>query len=444
MKSVYETITNYNLIKEEEIIGVALSGGSDSMAMLHYLHNLSTEMGFEIVAIHINHKIREESYDEEDFVMNYCRKNHIRAYKFHVDVPKLARQQNVSIETAARDARRGVFKSLIQKGIVDKVAIAHHMTDQAETVLLHLFRGSGLAGAKGMEVSKDGTYIRPLLETSKEEILNYIHENDIPYVQDASNEESIYLRNYIRNEILPLILKKWPNAVSSLNSFAKSCTDDDDYLNSLVFLDALIVEDKLVKIPSSYFLNANAIVNRIIFKSLKLIGVKNDIEKKHIEMIKDLAISGENGSKISLPHSISVYKEYDYITIVNKHKDPVHLDMEFKVGEFKLNSIGTLTVKKVRKFDNPNCLYIDAKKLPKDASWRLKQNGDMFEKFGGGTKKLKDFLIDKKVPARLRSTLPVLAVGNEIYAIAGVEISNKVRLDSNTTTAYMISFDAEK
>ena len=161
-------------------------------------------------------------------------------------------------------------------------------------------------------------------------------------------------------------------------------------------------------------------------------------------MIKDLAISGENGSKISLPHSISVYKEYDYITIVNKHKDPVHLDMEFKVGEFKLNSIGTLTVKKVRKFDNPNCLYIDAKKLPKDASWRLKQNGDMFEKFGGGTKKLKDFLIDKKVPARLRSTLPVLAIGNEIYAIAGVEISNKVRLDSNTTTAYMISFDAEK
>ena len=444
MKSVRDTILNYNLIKEDEIIGVALSGGSDSMAMLHYLNALSEEMCFEIVAIHVNHKIREESYDEEDFVMNYCRKNHIRAYKFHIDVPKLAKQQNVSIETAARDARRGVFKSLIQKGIVDKVAIAHHMTDQAETVLLHLFRGSGLAGAKGMEISKDGTYIRPLLETSKDEILSYINENDIPYVQDSSNEESIYTRNYIRNEIMPLILKKWPNAISSLNSFAKSCSDDDEYLNSLVFLDALIVEDKLVKIPASYFLNANAIVNRIIFKAFKLIDVKVDIEKKHIELIKDLAINGENGSKLALPHSISVHKEYDYVTLVNKYKEPAHLDMELKVGEFKLTSIGTLSVKKVRKFDSTDCLYLDIKKVPKEATWRLKQNGDIFEKFGGGTKKLKDFLIDKKVPARLRSTLPVLAVGNEILAIAGVEISNKVRLDSSTTTAYMVSFTAEQ
>lgn len=437
---VRETIEKYKLIDKEDVVGVALSGGSDSMAMLNALYDLSQEMEFEVIAIHVNHKIREESFDEEQFVMNYCRGKHIRAYKFHIDVPKLAREQNKSLETAARDARIGVFQSLIKKGIVDKIAIAHHETDQAETVLLHLFRGAGLAGAKGMEVSKEGVFIRPLLETSKSEIMQYINENDIPYVDDSSNEESNYSRNYIRNKIMPLITEKWPNAISALNSFAKACAEDDEYINSLVFLDALSIEDKVAKIPNTYFLNANAIISRIIFKALKAIGVSQDIEKKHIELIKELAINGANGSKLNLPNSITVHKEYDYVTIVNKYKPPVTLSLELKTGEFELDGIGKLIVKKTKKFDREDAIYVDSNKLPKDASWRLKELGDVFEKFGGGTKKLKDYLIDKKVPARLRSTLPVLASGNEIYAIAGIEISNKVRLDSNTKNAYMIAF----
>lgn len=444
MNSVKETIEKYNLIKKEEIIGVALSGGSDSMALLHTLHKLSADMEFEVVAIHINHKIREESYDEERFVMRYCKENHIRAYKFHIDCPKLAKDQGKSLETAARDARIGVFESLIKKGIVDKVAIAHHMSDQAETILLHIFRGAGLSGAKGMEISsKDGMFIRPLLETTKEEIQNYISLNDIPYVEDASNEDCTYTRNHIRNKIMPLILEKWPNAVESLNSFAQACTEDDEYINSSVHLEASIIDDKLARIPNTYFLNANSIVSRMIFKVLRKIGVNQDIEKKHIDLIKDLAINGKNGSKLTLPNSLFVYKEYDYVAFINKYKPPVSLSMELKTGEFELDGIGKLIVKKVRKFDKENVLYIDCAKTPKNVMWRLRENGDVFEKFGGGTKKLKDYLIDKKVPARLRAFLPILALENEVYAIAGVEISNKVRLDQETKSAYMIEFIQE-
>ncbi|MDD4111002.1 MAG: tRNA lysidine(34) synthetase TilS, partial [Clostridia bacterium] len=131
MNKVLETITEKKLIKKNETIGVAVSGGQDSMALLHYLASLQDELEFEVVAIHIDHSLRTTSAQDAFFVLNYCKKNRIRAYKFKVDVKKKMKDSNQSVETAARDARYGVFESLIKKKIVDKVALAHHMEDQA-------------------------------------------------------------------------------------------------------------------------------------------------------------------------------------------------------------------------------------------------------------------------------------------------------------------------
>lgn len=440
MENILRTIKEYNLISAGDIIGVAVSGGSDSMALLHYLRSLSADMDFEIVAIHIDHAIRENSFDDAQFVMNYCKENMIRTYKFRIDVPKLAEQKKGSLEETARDARLGVFDALLKKGVADKIAIAHNSRDQAETILINLFRGTGLAGVSGMEVVRDGTYIRPMLNTSKKAILDYIEKNQIPFVEDQTNKDNSYSRNYVRNLILPLVEEKWPGAIEKIVNFGKDCADDNEYISQFVLTDAIIFEEKTAKIPCSYFIYPNAIITRMIFKALDKIGVTKDIERVHIEMIKTLGLSGENGKKINLPTRVSVYKEYDYITLTNRQKKVIELKQPFKAGSFYVENFGTITVKRVRDLTRESGeLLIDAKKVPKDAVWRLRENGDMFTKFGGGTKKLKSYLIDKKFPARLRTNLPVLAVGNEVLVIAGIEISDSVKLDPNATSATKIS-----
>ena len=348
MDSIKKTILKNSLINKGEVIGVGVSGGTDSMALLHYLHSISDELDFEVVGVHIDHNIRENSAEDASFVLNYCRENGIRAYKFKVDVPKLAQERGVSLEVAARDARYGVFDALVKKCAVDKIAIAHHMSDQAETILLNLFRGTGISGAKGMDLIRDGIYIRPMLFTDKKEILKYIDDNQIPYVEDYTNADTTFSRNYIRNEILPLIMKRWPAVIEKLVSFSKACYDDDEYINSQIIEDAFILEEKTVKIPNSYFLYPNAIVSRMIFKALRQIGVNKDIERKHVELIKDLAINGKNGAKIDLPLNVTAIKEYDYLSILNKEKEKIILDLPFKLGEFSVKGFGTVEAKRMR------------------------------------------------------------------------------------------------
>ncbi len=438
MRSCEEFIKENKLFKGGEIIGVGCSGGSDSLALLHYLAKNQEKFDIEVVAVHVDHQIRENSWYDADFVKDMAKTLGVRFYKFRVDVPKLAKEKNKGIEECARDARYGVFKTLISKGVVDKIALAHHMQDQAETILMHIFRGAGLAGAKGMEAVSNKIYVRPMLNTSKEEIFDYLAENHLDYCEDSTNDDNTYNRNFVRNVILKEATSRWPNAVQSLVNFGKAVKEDDAYINKQVYDDAVMVEGKTVKIPASYFLYDMAIVSRIIFKALKNIGVTKDIERKHLYAIENLAIKGANGTKISLPNDIVAVKEYDYLTITNKQKEVVEFEAEFKCGEFALPNLGKLVVKRVKDFNVSEGLLLDFRKVPKDAKWRLRQEGDVFTKFGGGSKKLKSYLIDKKVPARLRDNIPVLAWGNEVYAIAGVEISDKVKVD-DVPTAYHIT-----
>ncbi len=439
MLSCDEFITKNKLFKRGEIIGVGCSGGSDSIALLHYLVQNQEKFDIEVVAIHIDHEIRENSYIDADFVKEKAKEWGIRYYKFRVDAPKIAREKGLSIETAAREARYGVFKSLVQKGLVDKIALAHHMLDQAETILMHIFRGSGVAGAIGMAPISDRIYVRPFLNTSKEDIYQYLAENHIDYVEDQTNEDISYNRNFVRNVIMKDILSRWPNAVEAIVNLGKAIKDDDDFINKQIYAEAIINEDKVVRIPNSYFLYDKAIVSRIIFKAVKSIGINKDIEKKHIDLIKKLALNGENGKKISLPFEVVAIKEYDYLTILNKHEDKIEFEAPFKCGEFNLPNGTKLVVKRVKEGyeAKEGQLILDYKKVPKDAVWRFRKEGDTFTKFGGGSKKLKSYLIDKKIPLRLRDSIPVLAYENEIYAIAGVEISDKVKLN-DCKIAYLI------
>lgn len=433
MEKIKEFIKEKKLILPGEVIGVGVSGGSDSMALLHYLNEIKEELDFEVVAIHINHGIREESRDEERFVMEKCQEMGVRAYKFKINSPSIAKERGESLETAAREGRYEVFKSLIQRGVIDKIALAHHESDQAETILMHIFRGSGIAGARGMEPIRDGIYIRPMLNVSKKEIMSYIHENNIDYVQDNSNNDIEYNRNFLRNVILPQICERWPGAEAGIVSFGRIVSEDDDYINKYVNDDGVIYNDDVAKIPLTYFSYPVSVLNRLLIKIFKKVGIKKDFEKKHIELIRELAKNGSNGGKIQLPYEVTAVKEYDYLTLCNKLMNRPELRAVFEVGEIEIPNMGKIITKRVRTLENnKNLLFVDENKIPEDAIWRYREDGDVFTKFGGGSKKLKSYFIDKKIPQRIRDYIPVLASGNEILVIGGIEISDNVKIEENS------------
>lgn len=441
MQSVLNTIKKFKLFKSGEVIGVACSGGIDSMSLLHYLNSMKEEFDIEIVAINVDHSIRENSAKDSLFVESYCKENHIRFYKFKIDSMKIASENKICLEEAARKGRYGVFDSLLSRGIVDKICLGHHLQDQAETILLNIFRGCGLNGAKGMDVVRDN-YIRPMLNTSKLEITQYAGENDIPFVEDDSNYDETYTRNYLRQNIMPKLRMKWKNLDKNLVDFGKICYKDDEFIKSQMSFDGIIEEENLVRIPLSYFLYNECLVVRMIQKEFEYLKVSKDMEKKHFAILMDMAKEAQNGVKINLPNNITVHKEYDFITISVKLPKPKLEPTKFRLGTYNLINFGNLTVRKTNKIDLANLpedsLMIDADKLPSGTEIRTRKDGDKFTQINGGTKKLKDYFIDKKIPQRLRADIPLLCKDNEVFAILGYTVSENVKVDENTKSAYIL------
>ena len=440
MDKVFEVIKQNRLMLRGETIGIGVSGGADSMALLHFLNSVKEDLDIDIVAITVDHGLRDNADSDCEFVMDYCKRNHIRCHKFKVDSAKLAKEKGYSIEQAAREARYGVFDALIKKGIVEKIALAHHMGDQAETILLHILRGAGLVGASGMELTRDNVYLRPFLNVSKEELIKYLYQNEVDHVEDETNADSTFSRNYIRNKIMPLLRKKFPAVDQNLVNFGKACREDDEFIASQANFDAIITEPNSVRLPLNYFIYSRSLTNRMILKAFSSLGIVSDIERKHVKMVGELALA-ENGKKIDLPHNTTAIKEYEYITLVRKVKKVISDSYAMKVGKIKFSGEYEIEVKRSKLFMlRPGIQLMDTAKIPSGAKWRVRQKGDKFEKFGGGTKPLRTYLIDKKVPARLRDTLPVLAKDDEVYCILGVEISNKVKVDETTKVAYQVTY----
>lgn len=439
MEKVFKAIKDNKMFASGDVVGVAVSGGIDSMSLLHFLNENKEMFDIDIVAVTVDHCIRENSAADNEFVIDYCRKNRIRCHKFRVDALKIAQEKNIGIEQAAREARYGVFDALVKKGIVDKIALAHHISDQAETIMLHILRGAGLSGATGMEYVRN-YYVRPFLDLSKDEVSMYAYRNEIPNVEDETNGDSSYSRNFLRNEIFPKLRQKWPTVEQNLINFGKACKEDDDYISSQLTIDAVIVAENLVKIPLNYFIFNPSLINRTIIYALNKAGITCDIERKHITMIRNLA-TAENGKKINLPNGTVAIKEYEYITIITKTKNVIAEQYSFGIGKIDFSGLYEITCKRTKNFTfDKNVQLLDTKKIPSNAVWRVREKGDTFEKFGGGTKPLRSYLIDKKVPSRERDIIPVLADGNKILVILGVEISDSVKLDKNTKMAYAVTY----
>ena len=411
IQKVKKTIIKNNLISEKDRVLIGLSGGADSVFLLYALKTISEEFGFEIGACHIEHGIRgSESVHDMEFSEKLCKDLGIPFYAKQFDVPAVSRDQKISVETAARNVRYSYFEEVSKKDGFNLIATAHHRDDKVETILMNIIRGCSLRGYAGIEY-KNGSVIRPLLDISKSEILTFCQENNIEYCVDSTNEDTEYTRNRIRHILLPKLKETNPSFEESLLRQSEIFNCEDEFLN--IEADKFPVDDgiDLSKFSSLH----KAIARRVIYKYIGNIkGSRNDISYTDIENALSICTSGKTGSRCHISGSLEGVVSYGKFFIREKVKD---LSFEYEISLGETIEIKEAGVKITLASTGGNFKISAGDKVV----IRSRRDGDVFYPVGmNGSKKVKDYLIDKKIPADKRMKIPILTVNEKIASIVGM------------------------
>ncbi len=310
-EKVLETIKKYNMIENGEKVVLAVSGGPDSICMLDILNDIKNDetidINFEIVVAHVNHMIRKEAEEDEKYVKKYCEEKQIEFYSKSIDVQKMANNNKIGVEEAGRKVRYDFFDEVLEKTNAQKIAIAHNKNDKVETVLMHILRGSGINGLKGIE-AKRGKYIRPLIECERNEIEEYCTEKNLQPRIDKTNFENEYTRNKVRNLLIPYIQKEFnPNLIQTIDRLSNLVAEEENYMDKQVanvYKELLISEkEKEIQLDLKTFnIQEKVIKSRIILYTItRLFGNSKGLEKIHIEDIIKLC-SNNIGNKYLTPN----------------------------------------------------------------------------------------------------------------------------------------------
>ncbi len=440
---------------------VALSGGKDSVSLLSVMKELQSSYGYGLLAVHIEHGIRKEAMEDAAFCEELCATLGIPLRVFHVKAKDLAEAEGLSIEDAARRERYACFEKAVasvKDGIETKevrVLLAHHAKDQAETVLLHLLRGTGLKGLGGMKEERD-VYVRPILDASEEEILSYIEENGLSYVQDQTNFDHSYTRNRIRGELIPHLEKEYnPEIVSGLVRMAKRLQEEDDLLEKITEEYFPNLRDDQGRVKANLDLRGFEMIPKALQRrGLRLWldgnGLLKDVEEEHIEALIDLA-KGRTGRSVSLPRDLTVSKSYDilYFTCFSaKVQKECGFEGDLPI-KFEVLSREEFDQSITKIPDLPFEKWMDADKAGEDLSLRTRKEGDYLlirrkteNGFTLGKQKLQDLFINEKVPREQRKTAKLLANGSHILWVVGVRMSDGVRITPETKRVLHVTLES--
>lgn len=412
-------------------ICVALSGGRDSVALVHYLHTYAEQFAITVSALTCEHGIRgESSLRDLDFVKTFCAERGIPLRVFQADIPARAKAHKRGVEEEGRIFRYECFSTLLEEGEADAVATAHHKDDFAETVLFRLARGTSSAGLCAIAERKG--IIRPFLSVTRRQIDDYINENNLPYVEDESNADVRYSRNAIRKEVLPALERAVNGAAENLLSYALRAGEDDKYLQSLAERE-LVRKEGVFCIPASL---PQPLFSRACVMAMKELRALRDYTQTNIEEISRLK-ELQSGRRVCLPYGLEAAREGGEI-VVYRPETPFAGVFPFSFGERLVGAYKTLVCAEERE----RSLKADFDAFPEDCVIRTRREGDQFTPFKGKEKPLKEYLTDKKIPARVGRQLPLIAKGKEVFAIFDVEISDQVKITKQTKTVCYLT--AEK
>lgn len=310
-EEVLKTIKKYNLIENGDKLVLGVSGGPDSVSMLNVLKEINDDekidLKFEIVVAHINHNIRKEAKEDEDFVKKYCDENNIKFFVKSIDVEKIANNSKIGIEEAGRKVRYEFFDEVLKKTNSNKIAIAHNKNDKVETIIMNILRGSGTLGLKGIE-PKRGKYIRPLIEIEREKIEKYCDEENLNPRIDKTNFDNTYSRNKVRNVVIPYIKKEFnPNIIKTLDRLSELVKEEDEYIEEQVrkSYGELLIEEKdeeVILDLKKFNTYEKVIKSRVVLYTItKLFGSTKGLEKIHIDDILKLC-KNNIGNKFLTPN----------------------------------------------------------------------------------------------------------------------------------------------
>lgn len=455
---VMQTIDKYGLINENENIIIGVSGGHDSIALLNVLYEISKKRAFNIYVAHINHGIRGEEADkDEEYVKSICQGLNIPFYSKRVNMNDYAAKHKISSEEAGREIRYSFFQELLAKVGGGKIAVAHNKNDQAETLIMRFLRGTGTDGLKGMHY-RNGEIIRPLLDIDRKEIEEYCEINKLNPRVDKTNLEPIYSRNKVRLELIPYIQENFNSGIiDTLARTARLMDADSGYLNHqgieaykkvLTNYDnnqIIIDRQKLKGYP--YAMKSRVIRNTIE----NLIGNIKGITEIHINDVIYLSDEAATGKRIYLPHNIIVKVDYNTIIIERLVETKENLKYSYSLDVNKriyIEELGVYIGSKIvdrKEVDlmskNRFINYFDYDKIKGDLHIRNRRVGDRFNPSGmKGSKKLKDYFIDEKIPRDVRESIPLLESNGDILWVMGYRSSEGYKVTSNTKKVLVIEY----
>ena len=482
VKSVFNTIDEFGMLSRSDKVLISISGGPDSTFLTLVLNMLKKAYNLKLFAFHLDHMTRNgQSSKDAEFVEGLCKDLGIKLFASRTDARQWCRKHKLSFQEGARKLRLQYLTQAADKCKADRIATGHNAEDNVETFFMHLARGSGLKGLSGIR-PVSSKFVRPLIRTSRNDIMRYLESNQIPYCTDKTNLENTYFRNKIRNVLMPYLKEKFSNSFDrQLLKSIEFIRQDNDLLSTLAekeFKKTASLESNpatgeifLVKLPLTHLTKMHsALAKRIIIKSIELVkGDIEDIKSKNLEAILNISAVGGESRQIKLVENIISYKEGKFLYIFNKNdvlepfkglfREPfLHVlnlsrsatgNTEF-AGEIQsgtqiwIEELGILATAEVLDKNIASINYKDASNTEAYLDFdkiifplKVKQwqpgSGDRFYPLGiDGSKKIHDFLMDLKIPKSVRTLVPIFFDRNKIVWVGGFRIDARVKITTST------------
>ena len=472
LSRVEKTIKKYAMLQPGDSVLVAVSGGPDSVALLRALQRLSGKWRIRIGGAYFNHRLRgPESRAEEVFVESLFQSLSLPLEKGRMNARVRDKKTGGNLEEICREARYRFLESTRRKLGFARVALGHNRGDQVETVLMHLLRGSGLEGMKGMLPVRDGIYIRPLLEATREEILLFLEEEKLHYVLDSTNESEAFHRNRVRHHLLRQVLNSYnPRVEENIAHLAGIIREENDYINAVV--DKIVTEWGIGRPGSTLRVNIEdlkglhpALQKRLILRLLQRLAKKGKgVGYIHVQAVRNLLNQGRTGGALDLPGGIRVHRGYAKLVMISrdgrtenpdkprKGRQGSRVAKEFsyavrvpgavRVAELGLSLRFDLVETDEVRFGSGKRAYMDYDRVARPMRVRNARPGDRIQPLGmKGRKKVKDLFIDEKIKRDERGRLPIVADRDSVLWVPGVRLSDKVKIRDRTKSVLKIEIN---
>lgn len=431
-----------NMLQSGEGVLVAVSGGADSMCLLHLLWDISQTMRFSVSAATFDHQIRPEGASDAEFVADWCQERGIPCVKGSGNVPQYAREHHLGLEEAARILRYAFLRTTASERHCSKIATAHNANDNAETVLLHLVRGSGLNGLGGIRPVHQEV-IRPILCCTRREIEAYLMEHNLPHVEDATNADTAYRRNYLRHEVLPRLMEQNPGLLEGLLRSGESLRADEEYLSQQA--EKLVGEaeyrpnqilfsaERFRAVPDSLFF-------RVAQRWAEVLSPQTVLSSRQRTAIKEACHSQRPSAVWMLPDGLVVRREYNQVILERRTEQAPETMTYLSPGQEVVFGNRRLSCSWAEcpggKFNQPHQFYLKPPEQP--LLLRPRRTGDEITLPSRNRKTVKKLLIDSKIPKECRAHLAVLESGGMVAALDGFGV-DIVFLPQKGETCWRIS-----